>query len=76
MRQGNFWGFQKKGSEPTNTDGKTAWLDFRVNIGTDEEPIYEGQELPFNRTDGNIYYWDSDNEFFVDSDGNEVVSEG
>jgi len=59
----------------TDTNDELEYFDYRINSGTEETPIYERQELPFDQYAGNTYYWDSENEYFTDSEGNEVIAE-
>jgi hypothetical protein len=66
--------FGNNGNE-TDTHDSLEFFDYRENTGTEDDPKYEGQILPFSDWLETSYYWDSDNEYFVDSEGNEIVSE-
>jgi hypothetical protein len=63
------------GNNKFNSGDDLVWIDCRVNSGTDESPSYEERELPFDESNETTYYWDFDDEYFKDSDGNQVVSE-
>jgi len=76
ISDGKYNSWSVSSSQPYNAEPDVLiWVDYRINTGTDDDPVYEGQDLPFDQYDGETYYWDFDNEYFIDSDGNEVVSE-
>lgn len=65
---GLYMGWSKSVTKPEcGQPDDFEWIDWRINTGTEDDPIYTGKAVPSD--DGECYY-DVDNNCLTDADGN------